>query len=280
MCHTAHSVQTPIGDSGCALIARKANSVCALAHSYRRRLGAYSSMRRKRRKARAPRLATSQSRLSMMPTWRASRFVTRLDRRRHMARSGDLGVPDRYHNPQPVALSVTKAVRCGLLVLVMALLWPWPVAAAPIAVRFAEGVTHGFLHAAHGRRRPHRVGRPSPGCPGRKSREPHGVPLQGRVAVRRDGGVHPATRLCHAELPPGAARAGVRRRHRDLAAASLREVLRKNEVPQGRTGGGDRRRRSSCPPTSTTESSLRWSRTSPREPARPCIWWPLRPSPC
>lgn len=33
----------------------------------------------------------------------------------------------------------------GLLVLVMALLWPWPVAAAPVAVRFAEGVTHGFL---------------------------------------------------------------------------------------------------------------------------------------
>jgi len=33
----------------------------------------------------------------------------------------------------------------GVLVLVMALLWPWPVAAAPVAVRFAEGVTHGFL---------------------------------------------------------------------------------------------------------------------------------------
>ena len=29
--------------------------------------------------------------------------------------------------------------------MVMALLWPWPVAAAPVAVRFAEGVTHGFL---------------------------------------------------------------------------------------------------------------------------------------
>jgi hypothetical protein len=27
----------------------------------------------------------------------------------------------------------------------MAPLWPWPVAAAPVAVRFAEGVTHGFL---------------------------------------------------------------------------------------------------------------------------------------
>jgi hypothetical protein len=44
-----------------------------------------------------------------------------------------------------VVLLVTKAVRCGLLALAMALLWPWPVAAAPVAVRFAEGVTHGFL---------------------------------------------------------------------------------------------------------------------------------------
>jgi hypothetical protein len=33
----------------------------------------------------------------------------------------------------------------GLLAMVMALLWPWPVAAAPVAVRFAEGATHGFL---------------------------------------------------------------------------------------------------------------------------------------
>jgi hypothetical protein len=34
-------------------------------------------------------------------------------------------------------------MRWGLLLL--ALLWPWPLAAAPVAVRFAEGVTHGFL---------------------------------------------------------------------------------------------------------------------------------------
>jgi hypothetical protein len=43
------------------------------------------------------------------------------------------------------AASSTKTVRCGLLALVLALLWPWPLAAAPVAVRFAEGVTHGFL---------------------------------------------------------------------------------------------------------------------------------------
>jgi hypothetical protein len=34
-------------------------------------------------------------------------------------------------------------MRWGLLLL--ALVWPWPLAAAPVAVRFAEGVTHGFL---------------------------------------------------------------------------------------------------------------------------------------
>lgn len=42
-------------------------------------------------------------------------------------------------------MSVTKAVMRGLLGLTMVLLWPWPLAAAPITVRFAEGVTHGFL---------------------------------------------------------------------------------------------------------------------------------------
>jgi hypothetical protein len=42
-------------------------------------------------------------------------------------------------------LFVAKAVSCALPVLAMALLWPWPIAAAPVAVRFAEGVTHGFL---------------------------------------------------------------------------------------------------------------------------------------
>jgi hypothetical protein len=52
----------------------------------------------------------------------------------------------------PVVLFVTTALRRGLPVLVIALLWPWPVAAAPVAVRFAEGVTHGFLllHSADG----------------------------------------------------------------------------------------------------------------------------------
>jgi hypothetical protein len=38
-----------------------------------------------------------------------------------------------------------KAVALGLLLLVMALLGPSPLAAAPVPVRFAEGVTHGFL---------------------------------------------------------------------------------------------------------------------------------------
>jgi hypothetical protein len=42
-------------------------------------------------------------------------------------------------------LFITMTMRCGLLALVIGLLCPWPAAAAAIAVRFAEGVTHGFL---------------------------------------------------------------------------------------------------------------------------------------
>ena len=46
---------------------------------------------------------------------------------------------------RPAVLFVTKVVKCGLLALAMALLCPGPLAAAPVAVRFTEGVTHGFL---------------------------------------------------------------------------------------------------------------------------------------
>jgi len=42
-------------------------------------------------------------------------------------------------------VSVTKVVMRWLLALAMVLLWSWPLGAAPVAVRFAEGVTHGFL---------------------------------------------------------------------------------------------------------------------------------------
>ena len=42
-------------------------------------------------------------------------------------------------------MSVAKAATLGLLGLTIVSLWPWPLAAAPVAVRFAEGVTHGFL---------------------------------------------------------------------------------------------------------------------------------------
>jgi hypothetical protein len=40
---------------------------------------------------------------------------------------------------------VTKAVMIGLLGLGILLPSPWPLAAAPVPVRFSEGVTHGFL---------------------------------------------------------------------------------------------------------------------------------------
>jgi hypothetical protein len=42
-------------------------------------------------------------------------------------------------------MSFTKAVALGLLVLVMTLVWVSPLAADPVAVRFVEGVVHGFL---------------------------------------------------------------------------------------------------------------------------------------
>ena len=39
----------------------------------------------------------------------------------------------------------TRAATLGVLVLVAVLLWPRPLAAAPVPVRFAEGATHGFI---------------------------------------------------------------------------------------------------------------------------------------
>ncbi len=46
----------------------------------------------------------------------------------------------------PIFMSFLRVAVLGLLVLVTALLlWPRPLAAAPIPVRFPEGVTHGFL---------------------------------------------------------------------------------------------------------------------------------------
>ena len=42
-------------------------------------------------------------------------------------------------------MSFTKAAALGLLVLVMPLVWPSPLAADPVPVRFVEGVVHGFL---------------------------------------------------------------------------------------------------------------------------------------
>src|SRR5438093_13201213 len=49
-------------------------------------------------------------------------------------------------------MSFTRAATLGLLVLVMALVWPRPLAAAPVQVRFVQGSMHGFLvlHTANG----------------------------------------------------------------------------------------------------------------------------------
>jgi hypothetical protein len=42
-------------------------------------------------------------------------------------------------------MSIPGRATAGLLVLIIALLWHRPLAAAPIQVRFAEGSLHGFL---------------------------------------------------------------------------------------------------------------------------------------
>jgi hypothetical protein len=42
-------------------------------------------------------------------------------------------------------MSITRAATLILTVLAALLLWPRAAAAAPVPVRFAEGVTHGFL---------------------------------------------------------------------------------------------------------------------------------------
>jgi hypothetical protein len=42
-------------------------------------------------------------------------------------------------------MSFTRAAMLSLLVLVTVLLWPRPLAAAPVPVRFVEGTMHGFL---------------------------------------------------------------------------------------------------------------------------------------
>src|SRR6266851_6590137 len=49
-------------------------------------------------------------------------------------------------------MSFTRAATLGLLVLVMALVWPRPLASAPVPVRFVQGSMHGFLvlHMANG----------------------------------------------------------------------------------------------------------------------------------
>src|SRR5438046_8743375 len=49
-------------------------------------------------------------------------------------------------------MSFTRAATLGLLVLVMVLVWPRPLAAAPVQVRFVQGSMHGFLvlHTANG----------------------------------------------------------------------------------------------------------------------------------
>ena len=137
-------------------------------------------------------------------------------------------------------LLVTKAVRCGLLALAMALLWPWPVAAAPVAVRFAEGVTHGFL-----------LLRTVDGgliASGDLLQIARGGKVESRMVFRfKDGSLFDETvvftqqRVFAMQSYHLVQRGPAFAEDTEISLQrSLREVLRKNQVPQGRTGGGDR----------------------------------------
>ena len=176
-------------------------------------------------------------------------------------------------------LVVTMPMRCGLLCCWWRCCGPGR-CGGPGCGALRRGGNPRLPAVEHDRWHSHCIGRSSSGWPRRKSGEPHGVPLQGRVAVRRDGGVHSATGLCHAELPPGAARPGICRRHRDLAAASLREVLRQNQVPQGRPGGGDRWDARTAPGRLQRHGHHCGQESCEGSRARPCTWWHSRPSPC
>ena len=65
--------------------------------------------------------------------------------RRRLPRTATRQLDWLQHSRKRGVVSVTKALMGGLLGLMMALLCPWPLAAAPVAVRFVEGVTRGFL---------------------------------------------------------------------------------------------------------------------------------------
>jgi hypothetical protein len=98
----------------------------------------------------------------------------------------------------------------GTLILVTVLLWLRQAAAAPVAVRFVEGVTHGFLVlrdvnggllASGDLLQVQRSGQVESRMVFRSK--------TARYTTRR--GVHSGASLYHAELPLGTARAGIYR---------------------------------------------------------------------
>src|SRR6059036_3949846 len=121
-------------------------------------------------------------------------------------------------------LAESGRVRVWWLALLLALALTRPAAAAPVVVRFPESATHGFLvlRGANGDVLAHGEFVQAQGT---ADREPPRVPLQGRLAVGRDGDVHPGARVPADDLPPrpersGALRGDLRRlrsRHRPLS---------------------------------------------------------------
>ncbi len=111
------------------------------------------------------------------------------------------------------------------------------------------GALHGrrhprLSHAPLDRRGSAGRGRPAAGRPpGGRGLAPR-VPLQGRLALRRDGGVHAEQGLHPGELSPGAARAELSRADGDRGrtASATQGSLQGHVAARGRRGG-DRDRR-------------------------------------
>jgi hypothetical protein len=86
------------------------------------------------------------------------------------------------------AMLFTRTATLCLLILVTVLLWLRQASAAPVAVRFVEGVTHGFLVL-----RNINGGLLASGdlpTPAGRQVESRMVFASGRIAIRRDSGVH------------------------------------------------------------------------------------------
>src|SRR5438034_686925 len=142
-------------------------------------------------------------------------------------------------------MSFTRAATLGRLVLVLALVWPRPLASAPIPVRFVQGSMHGFLilHTANGPLL----------ASGDLLQVDRGGEIESRMVFRfKDGSVFDERVMFTqqrvftmqiyrlVQRGPTFPKDTEISRHRDFAGASLREVPREDHRPQGWEGEGTR----------------------------------------